>query len=260
MVADYDSWAEFYDLVEGGRDNASLLGFYGSLITQQTRSLLELGCGTGAITAALSQIMAKCHNGYYGITISGVDVSPEMLRIARTRDRRIEWVEGSFRSPRVSGPYDMVISCFYALQHVLGDDELVAAFRVVRGLLAPQGVFAFDVIQPRFAELKRPQTDRLISRVKDVDGRSFEIRGDWSYDAATRILTLDRRLVSPDESTAPLGRLRYRMRQYLPDEIFRSLGDAGLAAVHRFGDFDRSPFTGKSRNLVVVCRAATGGG
>ena len=41
------------------------------------RSVLDVGCGTGRVAAALAE--------RYGATVSGLDPSPEMLDIARER-------------------------------------------------------------------------------------------------------------------------------------------------------------------------------
>jgi ubiquinone/menaquinone biosynthesis C-methylase UbiE len=249
----YDQWAEFYDFSEG--DRSIFIDFYSSLITDSTRSLLDLGCGTGMITTVLAERIAKLNSGYSGIRITGLDESSEMLRIARARDTRIEWVHGNFCSPRVNGRYDLVISCFYVLHNLLTEDELAATFRAVRQLLTSQGVFAFDLYQPNLPLLSQPRS-KLIRSVTSECGQLFEVRDDWSFDAVSRVLTVDRRLVPAGEPDAALGNLRMRLRQYFPDDINRLLAGAGLSIVQRFGDFDRSPFTSTAGKQVLVCRGA----
>src|ERR1700704_5093944 len=142
----YDQWAKFYDLAEG--DRSVFINFYSTLITSETRSLLEFGCGTGVITTALAQCMARHHDGYAGLRVVGLDESAEMLRIARDRDRRIEWVLGDFRLPPVGGEYDLVICCFNVLQMMLDEQDVSAVFRAARGHLKHDGSFAFDLYQP----------------------------------------------------------------------------------------------------------------
>ena len=248
----YDEWARFYDFTEG--DRSKLIDFYGSLISKRTRSLLELGCGTGAVTLALAQRILEC--GAEGVRITGLDESPEMLRRARARSSEIEWVLGDLRSPPVHGSYDLIVCCFYALHNLLSEHDLSAAFAAVERLLSANGIFAFDVYQPNIAYLSQPRQDKLIYSIADADGRKFEVRDDWDFDAASRILTIDRRLVPADDRQATLGNLRIRLRQYFPDEIDRLLAMAGLSVVQRFGDLDRSAFDGRAKNQVVICRRA----
>src|SRR6266404_3242408 len=87
----YDPLADYYDIL---RDIVQLPAprFYQDLITDRTRSVLELGCGTGIITMALADRLLEQHAGVAGVRIVGIDASAEMLRIAAARDNRIEWI------------------------------------------------------------------------------------------------------------------------------------------------------------------------
>lgn len=70
--------------------------------------VLDLGCGTGADALHLLQAGAR---------VSGIDVSPEMVRIARARgvNARLLPIE---EINSISGPYDMILSNFGALNCV----------------------------------------------------------------------------------------------------------------------------------------------
>jgi SAM-dependent methyltransferase len=255
-VTVYDRWANYYDIAEG--DRSIFVDLYGSLITGEIRSLLELGCGTGVITMALARRMAQRGNGNVALRVTGLDESVEMLRIARSRDQRIEWVLGDFRSPSLKGTYDLVICCNNSLQLLLSDDDLGAAFRAARQLLAPGGIFAFDIYQPNSAYLSAGQTDRLVFSVADDRGRPLEVREDFSYDTASRILSVSRRLRETGEASALRATIHYRLRQYFASDIDRLLEDAGFAVAERYGDFDRSPFTSRSKKQILVCQHRSG--
>ena len=252
IVTVYDGWAHYYDIAEG--DRSAFVELYGSLITDRVRSLLELGCGTGVITVAMAQRMARLGNRNVDLRVTGLDEAAEMLRIARARDERIEWVLGDFRSPPLSGAYNLIICCNNSLQLLLSDNDLGAAFQAARQLLAPGGVFAFDIYQPNLAYLSAGQTDRLVFSVMDDRGRSLEVRENFVYDAASRILTVDRRLREAGEAGVVLATINYRLRQYFAGDIERLLKDAGLAIAERYGDFDRSPFTARSKKQILVCQ------
>ena len=85
----YGSLAGYYDTL---RDIVGLSSpqFYQDLITERTRSILELGCGTGVVTIALADRLMEQRGSLAGTRIVGLDVAAEMFQIARRRDSRIE--------------------------------------------------------------------------------------------------------------------------------------------------------------------------
>ena len=248
----WNTWAEYYDLADG--DRVPHLAFYSSLLTDRTRSVLELGCGTGTIVSALGQRMARRNDHTAPSRLVGIDGSVGMLRVARARDATVEWVIGDMRSPPVHGPFDLVYCCYNTLQHLLRDEDLLEAFRAVRGLLQAGGIFAFDIYQPNVAYLSSPHSNRMARAITDARGRHLEIREDQSYAPETRIATFSWRLVDRDRAdAAPLAQTRYRFRQYFPADLERLLAAAGLAIRERYGDFDRSRFSGNSKKQILIC-------
>ena len=250
----FDQWAKYYDLAEA--DRSVFIDFYGALVTPETQSFLELGCGTGVITTALARRIAEQHTGDTRIRVTGLDVAREMLKIAQERDPQIEWVLGDFREPPVSGEYDLIICCFNVLQMMLHEPDISSVFRAARRLLKPDGQFAFDLYQPNLAYLAQPQKNRLVRAVSDRSGKRFELREDAVYDPESLVYTLDWRLIDLDNPGSPLATMHYYVRQYFASDIERLLADAGLAIEQRYGDFDRSEFTSSSKKQIIVCRRA----
>ena len=248
-MSPFEPWAEFYDLMD--RDVTPFVAFYRSMVTEDVRALLDLGCGTGTITTAL--VNAQTQHGP-GRSAVGLDESEAMLAVARDRDPGVEWVAGDMRSPPVGGPFDLVVCCFNTLQMLTDDADLVRTFRSVGRLLAPSGRFAFDVYQPNLDFLSRGHVDRLAKSATDPAGRRLETREDAHYDPETSVLTLDWRLL--DDTSAEVSRTTFELRQYFPDDLRRLLSDGGLEVVERYGELDRSPFTATSKRQVMVCRAA----
>jgi len=249
----YDGWADYYDLTHG-RDRLPAARFYRDLITNRTRSVLELGCGTGIITSALADKLMKQHASLAGARVIGIDASAEMLRIADARDNRVEWIRGDMRNPPVSGQFDLVICCYHTLQHMLSDDDIARVFAIAGSLLQSAGVFAFDIYQPNFDYLNIPLNDHLVLSTMDAKGRTLELREDTCYDLASRMLRVDWRLVHKQPSGSVIVTCaRQYLRQYTAVDMDRLLKEAGLAVLARFGDVDRSPFTPQSKKQVVVC-------
>ena len=70
----YTGFAPFYDRIMGDRsEEVDRIRSYVSRHLPGARSLLELGCGTGALLAGLAG----------DLEVTGIDQSPQMLAIAR---------------------------------------------------------------------------------------------------------------------------------------------------------------------------------
>ncbi len=93
-----------------------------------TDTVLDLGCGTGAVGLGLADTAAR---------VVGRDISSGMLEQARTKatDRglaNVSFEQGSFREPNYDGPADIIVSN-YALHHLSDAEkrdaiEMISAF------------------------------------------------------------------------------------------------------------------------------------
>jgi trans-aconitate 2-methyltransferase len=100
------------------------------------RSVVDLGCGTGALTAALAE-------RWPGAAVIGVDASPEMLAAVaeHAAPGRVRFVAGDVRDWAPAGPVDVVISNA-VLHWVPGHDLLLGRWA---SWLAPGGALAVQV-------------------------------------------------------------------------------------------------------------------
>jgi SAM-dependent methyltransferase len=116
---------------------------YESFLLAQVPALctrvLEIGCGAGRLARAIAR---------RGATVTGIDASPEMIRLARhlsPDNARIEFVCGDFSvHPMGSELYDCVVSVT-TLHHLPAAPTLAR----MKGLLKPDGVLVIhDVRSP----------------------------------------------------------------------------------------------------------------
>lgn len=246
----YDAWASYYDIGEG--DRMPFLQFYQSLLQAQTRSVLEIGCGTGILASAMrQQITAR------GLLadVAGVDLSEPMLAIARDRDPLVRWYRQDMRELDIEGRFDLVFCCFNTFQFMLADEDLLAAFRAAHRHTQPGGRFAFDLYQPNLAYLAVPRKDSLARSVIH-GGRELQIREDTVYTEGPRLLDIDWRLVAADAPEHTLARTHFRIRQYFASDIERLLALAGWQMLERYGGLDRSGFGPAAKKQVLVCAPA----
>jgi len=90
----------------------------------------DLGCGPGHVARYLHE---------QGVQILGVDLSPEMVRLAAQLNPGIEFRVGDIRLLDLPTASLAGIVAFYSIIH-LDASELDATFREFRRVLAPQGV------------------------------------------------------------------------------------------------------------------------
>ena len=135
-MTDYAEFARFYDRIMGDRgEEVDRIQAYISKHLPAARSLLELGCGTGALLAGLAP----------RLQVTGIDRSPEMLAIAAARLPGARLVQGDMTAFRLPERFDVVICMFDTLNHVPAFAGWLTLFSCVHEHLAEGGLFIFDV-------------------------------------------------------------------------------------------------------------------
>jgi SAM-dependent methyltransferase len=135
-VTDYTGFASFYDRIMGDRsEEIARVQAYISRHRPHARSLLELGCGTGALLAGLVP----------GLTVTGIDRSPDMLAVAARSVPAATLVQADMTSFRLAARFDVAICMFDTLNHVPSFDGWLSLFDRVHEHLADGGLFIFDV-------------------------------------------------------------------------------------------------------------------
>ncbi len=132
----YGEFAKFYDQVMGDRSPLiERVRGYVEHYLPAAESLLELGCGTGAVLAGLAP----------ALRVTGVDLSPEMLASAVRNVATASLVEADITTFSLGTRFDVVICVFDTLNHVPTFDSWRKVFGQVHAHLADGGLFVFDV-------------------------------------------------------------------------------------------------------------------
>lgn len=184
----------------------------------RTRLLVDLGCGTGTLASIVS-------DAEYDVV--GVDVSDEMLRIARAHAPRARFVEASL--------FDYVLpecAAVTAVGEVLnylfaGEPQLAPFFTRVHDALERGGVFVFDVCAP--------------GRVPNGDAARYVDHGDWVVYAHSiedrEQATLSRRITTFTRDGDAWRRTdeEHRQRLFAGADVEQQLRDAGFVVRRRRG-------------------------
>jgi SAM-dependent methyltransferase len=236
---------QFYDLEnEGGADFAFCVDF-----AQGARSILDLGCGTGQLAAALSK----------GRQITGVDPAGAMLDVARMRPggSSVEWIEGDARTLRLDRRYDLVMLTGHAFQVFLTPEDQLAVLRTIAHHLAPKGRFIFDTRNPVAREWEEWIPDRSRRSFDHPSLGRIEAWNDIERDEATGAVTYETvyRAVSDGRLFKASSRIGFPDR-----EMISALVDAaGLWADRWLGDWQGGSWREDAPEIIPVGRRAAQG-
>ncbi|HEX7176572.1 MAG TPA: methyltransferase domain-containing protein [Pyrinomonadaceae bacterium] len=219
--ADYDPFAWFYDEYWCRGVTGDFLHALERLLLPRLAArarLLDLCCGTGRIAANLTA---------RGFSVTGLDISAEMLSYARRNAPAAEFVAADARAFSLPPTFHAAISTFDSINHILSLGELAAAFRNVRRSLVGGGVFFFDVnLEMGFREHWREHYSAIeAERVCLVKGY---------YDAAARLGRYDFTLFRQLNGCWHRSDFSISERCYTKAELRDSLGRAGFSRIKFF--------------------------
>jgi ubiquinone/menaquinone biosynthesis C-methylase UbiE len=118
-------------------DRAVISAFAGLVMKGPNRSVIDIGCGTGATTA----LLAGC-----GVDVAGVDLSPNMVAQACRLNPGLAFRAGTMANLELADESVGAICAWYSIIHV-PDQHLAGAFGEFHRVLAPGGLvlLAFQV-------------------------------------------------------------------------------------------------------------------
>ena len=137
-----DLYSQYYDLLYQDKDYAAEVDYIENLIkiySSNTKTILDLGCGTGKHDALL------CDKGY---KVHGVDISVDMLDIAATRrkdrENKLTFSQSDITQLKLNKKFNTVISLFHVMSYQNTNTALNSVFSGVRDHLEEGGLFIFD--------------------------------------------------------------------------------------------------------------------
>ena len=157
-------------------------------------SLLDVACGTGSHAAAFSRL---------GWRVVGVDQSPEMIEVARSRnpDAGVTFIQQDMRDLVLDGQmFDAAVCLFDSIGYVITNESVIMSLKGIRRHLRPGGlvvlefwhsvamVSAYDDIrvreweapEQRVLRIARTQLD-VVSQTARVEYHVLGLRADGTY-------------------------------------------------------------------------------
>lgn len=228
----YNDFARFYVRGDWPRYSAQMARILPSVLEHfglWPAKILDLACGEGTFAIA----MAK-----RGLRVTGVDLSPDMLAIARERSAKegieVNFIQQDMRSLMLRGRFDLVTCWFDSLNYLLEIDDLAQTFTGVSRVLDKNGVFIFDVNTIRALAVEWVREPCYVH----LDSRDFFLASVPQYDAATRIASLHiTGFARENEGWVRVDEV-HRERGYTLREIRQCLRRAGLRELACWASLD----------------------
>lgn len=206
--------------------------------------LLDLACGTGGFSNELAKS---------GIQVIGVDISPEMLSVARENSAKeglnVLYLCQDMTELDLFGTVDGAVCCLDSLNHLENLEALKAAIAKVSLFLEPERLFIFDV-------------NSVYKHQNILGNNTFVIDGEDVYcvwqnelceDGKTVEMTLDF-FASDEEGLYERSSEYITERAYTPLELDAAITAAGLKTVAVFGDMSLEAPTDTEERIIYVTR------
>lgn len=230
-----ERYPELFGPVEGNAES-EVDEILGLLHLARGSAVVDLGCGRGrhAIPLALK-----------GYRVTGVDLSENMLRMARSRAERegarIEWVKEDMRTFRRSAAFDLALSLFTSYGY-FGDAENQKVLDNVGAGLKERGVFLLDLRNAGKSLSRLDETDTTI----EVPAGS--LRMSMRFDGRTKRARAEHTLTRHDGIRISSA---FDVRIYSMEELRGMIRKAGMEVKDFYGSLAGAPFTDESARMVV---------
>lgn len=207
---DYEAWSAYLCAL---LDGAGLKGVL---------RIADVACGTGNITLRLAKA---------GHSVTGIDISEDMLEVACAKARRamlgVPFVRQDMRSLALHKPVDAVICACDGVNYLLTMEDVGAFFAAAHAALRKGGALLFD-ISSRF------KLEHILSgRTMGVDNDDIALL--WQNDYNSRVLQMQLTFFVRKGETFERFRETHRQRAHQSDELRAALERAGFNVRGEYG-------------------------
>ena len=198
--------------------------------------ILDLPCGQGRHAIELAR---------RGYDVTGVDLSPFLLKVAEERARadgiRLHWLEGDMRQPIAGEPFDVVLNLFTSLGYFADEADDRKVVDAAAAMLVPGGRFLLEVING----------ERLMARFQEREwftvGQAAVVER-RSLDRTARRMVVERTVTTPNDTEVNL----HAIRLYDGRDVSGIMRRAGFGRVDLYGDWSGEPLTPDSLRVLAV--------
>jgi SAM-dependent methyltransferase len=243
--------ARYYDALHRTRDYAREAEFVSGVFQKFRGSAmsrtLELFCGTGS---------HSIHAARHGLNVVGLDISPQMLDIARRKasaeEIGVQFQLGDCRTLRYDEDFDLVFGFGQSLHYLITHREIACVLTGVHTALTLGGICVFDVING-WKMLEQHHVDHYDSV---EDGTKILRLVGAEPDRARRIATSEVTwIIQLPDGRLDLERTSEEYRIFFVDELEFLLEVCGFETLGIYGDYTTDcPISTECLAISMVAR------
>jgi ubiquinone/menaquinone biosynthesis C-methylase UbiE len=252
MTDPFGAYARFYDLDLGDVDDD--LFMIRQFAARSGSPILELACGTGRVLLPLAR---------EGYDLTGVDVSPAMLKLARQKlaaeglISRVTLVEQDMRHLEVDGRFNLALLTLSSFSHLLTTDDQLASLGRIYEHLNPGGLLLLDLFNPDLERLLDFHGQVILDKVMTnpaTGHRLLKFRTE-TVDLAEQVIDVTYIVDEVDEQGQMQRTLfPFSMRYLFRYELELLLRHTGFQLESIYGSYDLDEFDDASDRLLAVGR------
>jgi len=231
--------------------------FWLSLAERAGGPVLELACGAGRVLLPFAKAGYEC---------TGLDLSPHMLRAFRRKldaapfevHRRVHLVERSMVEFELRREFGVILIANRSFQALLTRRDHRSCLECCARHLKRDGLLAIDVFNPRLDYLIAPGgMNHEPDEFTGPDGTRIKQTSHTDYDLVEQNLCSTWQHHFTDADGRPQQRhYAIDLHYFFRFEMEWMLEACGFRVEALYGDFERSPFTAESPEIIVVARRA----
>lgn len=245
MINAYDAFASAYDVLNTEIDYDEMAEYIKRVLTdngvEQNALVLDLGCGTGRLTSALSSL---------GYDMTGVDSSEEMLsRAIEGSDGDILYLCQDITDFELYGTVAAAVCTTDTVNHLTEVSQLERTVSLLHNYIEPGGIFIFDVNSPAKFEKVYGKNDYVL----EDEGVVLTWQND--YDPDSRIADFYITLFEEREDGAwNRSDTDFSERCYSLDELCRILSEGGFEVLSVTDSYSDRRVDEETQRIVVAAR------
>ncbi len=200
------------------------------------RRVLDLPCGQGRHSIELAR---------RGYDVTGVDLSPFMLDVAKMRAAaaavQVRWLQGDMRRPIRGEKFDVILNLFTSFGYFADPADDQRVLTAGAAMLAPGGRLLLEVINgARIMNDFQSREWFTVGRAAVMEARTL--------DRSSQRMVVERTVsIPPDEETSV-----HALRLYTGEQIDAAMRSAGFGRVDLYGDWDGGPLRPESMRVMAL--------
>jgi len=229
----YEKYARYYDMFYERKDYPKEASFIDEILKKHgCREIIDVGCGTGRHAILLAK---------KGYSILGVDISKEMLKIARgNADRenvQIDFRTADMRRLNFRAKFDAVLCLYDAILYNTTNEEIFSAIKSFNRTLKKGGILILDFRS--FLDAWGEKLKKEVKSERKIGERTFAQTYKLKYSFFDQTVDRSAKYIILEKGRKKVLNIRRGpVRRLFPQEMKAYLEFLGFNVVNFYGGFN----------------------